>query len=393
MSEAGVVIVGGGIMGLATAYYLARQGVTGVVVLERGRLGDGSTTRAAGMIRQQFAHPAGVRLARRSLEIYRAFAAAGGDPGLHEPGYLVLATTEHDAVAARQAVAVQRAEGLDALFLDATEIARYYPELQTEGLSGAGYCPTDGYVDPGRVLHGYAAAARGAGVRFTEGTAVHGIKVDAGRVTGVETSRGPIDTALVVNAAGCGAGAVAALAGETLPVIGLEHQIVVLDPPPGLPRARPMVVDFRLGYYFYQRDEGLLVGMGGSGDRPGAAPGFDEEAWANTRAELLRRLPVATTPVARRWTGMIDYTPDNLPVLGWSPRVAGLFTVVAAGHGIMYGPGLALAAAEMLAGREVDPALHGLGPARFDSAQPTSAPAEAYSFSAPTAAFTGSEER
>src|SRR5690348_3463155 len=101
MREAGVVVVGGGIMGLATAYYLAQHGMADIVVVERGRIGEGSTPRAAGMIRQQFAHPVGVRLARRSLQIYRGFAAATGvDPGLHEPGYLVLATTEQEASAA-----------------------------------------------------------------------------------------------------------------------------------------------------------------------------------------------------------------------------------------------------------------------------------------------------
>lgn len=391
MRAAGVVVVGGGIMGLATAYYLAQQGVTDVVVIERGRIGEGSTPRAAGMIRQQFAHPIGVRLARRSLEIYRDFTAITGvDPGLHEPGYLVLATTEQEADAAQQAVAVQRAAGLDARYLDRSEIARYYPELQTEGLAGAGYCATDGYVDPARVLQGYATAARAAGLTIEEATDVQAITMAGGRVGGVETSRGAIATATVVNAAGCGAAVVAALAGDTLPVIGLEHQIVVLAQPAGLPRERPMVVDFRHGYYFYARGDGLLVGMGGSGDRPGVPPGFDEEAWAATQAELLRRLPTASTPVVRHWTGMIDYTPDNLPVLGWSPRVAGLFTAVSAGHGIMYGPGLALAAAELLTGRSDDPALQSLAPARFDGQGTRSS--EAYSFSAPAAAFAGPQE-
>lgn len=391
MKRADVVIVGGGIMGLATAYYLAREAVRGIVVLERARVGEGSTPRSAGMVRQQFASPLGVRLARRTLEIYRAFPSDPGvDCGLRECGYLVLAATDRDLAAAHSAAEVQRAEGLDARIVDRSRIAALYPELYVDDLAGAGYCASDSYVDPRRVLAGYADAARRAGVVVCEETAVTGITVRDGRVIGVRTPGGEIVTPLVVNAVGAGARTVAALVGDELPVIGIEHQIVVTAPPDA-PGDRPMVVDFGRGYYFYQRGDGMLVGMGGAGDRPGAPPGFDEAAWTATGADLARRLPAAAgAPVRQRWTGVLDYTPDNMPILGFSRQVEGLFTAVAAGHGIMYGPALARAAAMLLTDNEIDFDPSTLSPARFTSpARSTDVSSEPYSFSAPVTAFDG----
>ena len=179
-----VVIVGGGAMGAATAFHLARLGITDVLLLERDALASGSTSKAAGGIRAQFADELNVRIALRSLDEFECFEElTGAEISFRRHGYLFLLDNETDAAAFRQALELQQSLGVRSRELSPAEAGELVPQLVVDDLVAATYCPRDGYATPEAVVQWYA---RGLDVR--QGCAVTGIRVRAGRIEGVETT-------------------------------------------------------------------------------------------------------------------------------------------------------------------------------------------------------------
>lgn len=190
-ARASVVIIGGGVMGLATAYNLARAGVEDVLLLERDSLGSGSTSKAAGGVRAQFSDHVNIRLGQRSLEILETFERDfGQDIDLHRSGYLFLLDDPGTLDRFERDVALQNDHGVPSRMLTAAEAGELNPYLATEHLRGAALCPTDGHCTPEAVVAGYARAARRLGARIVTGCEVTGLSVEDGALTGVRTSRG-----------------------------------------------------------------------------------------------------------------------------------------------------------------------------------------------------------
>src|SRR6476619_6215952 len=182
-SRASVVIVGGGVIGLSTAYHLAHAGVPDVVLVEKGELGSGSTCKAAGGVRAQFSDAVNIELGARSLRAFETFRATfDQEIDLHQVGYLFLLEEPEQVEAFEKNIALQNELGVPSRLIEVSEAKALSPLISTEGLLAAAYSPTDGHCTPESVVNGYAGAARRAGARLVRGCTVAGIGSRAGPI-------------------------------------------------------------------------------------------------------------------------------------------------------------------------------------------------------------------
>ncbi len=380
VDRADLVIVGGGTIGGWASVFAKAGGVDRVVVVEQGTVGSGASSRAAGIVRAQGGTPAAVALGRWSIDFYNGQSAAyGTDSGFRELGYLILAVTEDDEVAGHERVAMQRANGLDVQWLGAGEATTVAGTLAPTGHRGGSYIPTDGAIDPPRNVLAYSLAMRSAGVALRERTAFTGLRTvesSAGRrVVAVETDAGVIETERVLLTGGPSLRGVGRLAGVSIPAGAVRHTVAVLEPHHAfdLPRA-PMVFDIGAGLYWRLEEGGLLFGWSDPNDLPGQARAIDWAYYDAMRARLGGLVPVTTgLGLGRIWTATIDYTPDHLPIVGpaldhGGAPIHGVTVASAGGHGMMWGPGVARVAADLIVDGEtslIDASEFGLD--RFDA--------------------------
>jgi sarcosine oxidase, subunit beta len=356
--RADLVVVGAGTIGGWASVFAANDGVGRVVVLERGPAGGGASSRAAGIVRAQGGTPATVALGRWSIDFYRGQQAAfGTDSGFQELGYLILAVTEDDERAARERIAMQQAAGLaDVRWLTADEAAALSGTLSPVGHRGGTYREGDGHVDPPRNVRAYSLVMQAAGIELRERTAFTGLRLtdDGARVIGVDTNAGPIDTERVLLTGGPSLRAVGAACGLRIPAGAARHTVAVLEPHEAFAVERmPMVFDIGAGLYWRLEEGGLLFGWSDPDEQPGEARVIDWVAYGRYRARLADFVPISRDLGLRKiWAATIDYTPDHLPILGPAIRpdgsvIGGAWVASAAGHGMMWGPGVARVAADL----------------------------------------------
>lgn len=336
-----VVIVGGGVIGTSIAFHLAEAGVRDVVVLERGSLGGGSTSRAAGGVRAQFSDVLNVEIASRSL---RAFADFGSRPGweidLRRVGYLFLLTRDADVTAFERGVELQNALGVPSRMVSAAEAKRLSPLIMVDDVLAAAFSPEDGHATPEAVVQGYATAARSLGARLVTGCEVTGIDVANGNIGAVQTLTGSVRTGAVICAAGAWSAQLGAMAGVPLPVTPLRRQILFTAPMPELPRQIPMTIDFASSFYFHREGRGLLIGM----SDPAETPGFKldtSDDWIPALMEVAeRRAPaIAEAGIAGGWAGLYEVTPDHNAIIGQARRPSRfLYATGFSGHGFLQAP-------------------------------------------------------
>lgn len=356
--RADLVVVGAGTLGGWASVFAARDGVGRVVVLERGLAGMGASSRAAGIVRAQGGTPATVALGRWSIDFYRGQTAAyGTDSGFRELGYLILAVTEDDERAGHERVAMQRAAGLtDVRWLSADEAVALVGTLSPDGHRGGSYRDGDGHIDPPRNVRAYSLAMQSAGVELRERTSFIGLRTtdDQSRVVAVETDAGVIETDRVLLTGGPSLRAVGSLAGLRIPAGAARHTVAVLEPHPAFAVDRmPMVFDIAAGLYWRLEEGGLLFGWSDPDEQPGEARDIHWAAYERYRARLAEYVPVTRDLGLRKiWAATIDYTPDHLPILGPALRpdgsvIGGVTVASAAGHGMMWGPGVARVAVDL----------------------------------------------
>ena len=370
-SSASVVVIGGGVVGLSSAYHLARAGVRDVVLVDRGALGSGSTCRAAGGVRAQFSDPVNIALGARSLETFRDFPARfGQEIDFSEVGYLFLLGSRLAVTAFEANVALQNELGVPSRMTSVAEAERLSPLIDTDGLLAAAYSPTDGHCTPESVVLGYASAARRAGATLLPHCPATGIDVRDGRVVGVRTEVGTIRTDTVVCAAGPWSAEVGAWAGVDLPVTPLRRQILVTEPVPGIDPHTPFTIDFGTSFYFHAEGEGLLLGM----SDPDETPGFRltrSDAWLPRLGEAIeRRAPaLAGVGLAGGWAGLYEMMPDHNALIGRADTVEGfLYATGFSGHGFLMGPAVGEVVRDLHLGQEPFVDVTGLSAARFAGA-------------------------
>ncbi len=372
---ADAVVVGGGTVGAWCAYFLRRAGLARVVLIEKGFLGQGASSRAAGVVRMQGGTPEAVRLGIWSRRFYLGqHDEIGTDSGFTEQGYLLPCFTEADVAAAEQRMAMQAALGVPVTWLGPGEVDVANPTLAPGQTLGGTFCAQDGFIAPPRNVAAYTVALIRSGVEVREHVAFRGLTADGPAPGGtVETSQGRIAAGLVVLTGGPKLAGVGRLAGLRIPAGGVRHQVAVTERHPDLDPARvPMVFDLAAGLYWRPEEGGLLFGMSNPDEPPGENRAVDEEYLATMRARLAALVPVTARLGLRRvWGATIDYTPDHLPIIGRAPgpgfeRVT---VACAGGAGMMWGPGVARAAADVaLTGASDVLDVSPLGLDRFDEA-------------------------
>ncbi|HSK92433.1 MAG TPA: FAD-binding oxidoreductase [Candidatus Angelobacter sp.] len=314
------IIVGAGIHGASLAFHLAEAGMRPVVV-ERNSIAAGATGRSSGLVRMHYDVEADARLAWRSHAYFVDWAErVGGDCGFVETGFLQLVAPD-EADRLRANVAMQQRIGIDTQLVDADTVGKLLPGCVVDDVVVAAHEPRSGYADPSMTTSMLLASARGKGARLLTGRTVTGVRVASDRVIGVDTTHGPIDAPLVVDAAGPWAAALAATVGLELPIEVWRHDVAYLRRPPEI-GTHPVVIDFANA--MYARPEGAsltLVALedgnpvGGSPDEPvdAAQRGFLERA----AARLARRLPaMEDAGLHSAHSGLDGITPDLHPIIG-----------------------------------------------------------------------------
>ena len=354
---AAVVVVGGGVTGASALYHLTAAGCRDVLLMERDTLCAGSTSKAAGGIRAQFSDELNIRMALENIRRFERFGdEIGVDIDFKQWGYLIMVGSG-SLPQFREALELQHRLGVPSEMLGPEEIARIVPQLATDDLAGATFCPIDGYATPESVGQGYAGAATRRGARVIQGCEVTAVTVEEGRVTGVSTSRGPVSSPLVIIAAGVWSVDLAAAVGLHLPVTPEPRHVWLTEPGDPLPHELPLTIDFDTGFYFQREGKSLLFG--------GRQTTLEELApFATHRLPLLADLGIRPG-----WWGYYEMTPDHNAVIGAAAEPKGLFYGTGfSGHGFQQAPVVGEYLASLALGLEPPLDLSPLSVDRFASA-------------------------
>lgn len=355
-SPSKIAIVGGGIVGLASAYYLARRGAN-VTVFEQGTIGNGSTSLAAGGIRTQFNRQADIQMMIESVDLWEQFNESfDTDIRYCQAGYLLGIQDPDQLAAMKDVLALQREQGLNNRLLTPEEATKHCPGLISDRFEAVAYGPTDGYFDPHSALMGFKEAAEDVGVTIRTNCAVTDlIQYANGRVVGVSTEDGKARADAVINAGGAWAPALAAKAGLSLSIEPKARRAAMAEPSKMPSRDIPLVVDFGSGVYFRPfDDQQMLVGghfeaidsltdSDSTDARVKPAPKPDIEAPLDWKQETLERAADCSSyfdpdsKIVDSWEGRYGMTPDENPIIEKS--LPGLFTAAGfSGHGLMMAP-------------------------------------------------------
>jgi 4-methylaminobutanoate oxidase (formaldehyde-forming) len=360
-TRARAVVIGGGVGGCSILYWLTKLGWADAVLVERAELTSGSTFHSAGLVGQLRGSLALTRMMMNSVELYRTLGdQVGLETGWREVGSLRLASSEERVEELARQAGWAKTFGLPLELISAAEAQRLFPPMSTEGVLGAAYLPTDGYIDPSQLTFALAEGARRGGAEIYQHTRVTGIAVERGRVTGVVTDQGAIEAEVVVNAGGMFAKELGALAGVNVPVVPMAHEYLVTKPA-GLPLDMPTMRDPSLLVYFRPESGGLI--MGGYERHPapwsldGIPPDFNGKLLAEDwpRFEELMDNALVRVPaleemeVIRLINGPEAFTPDGEFILG-PTEVRGLWTAAGfCAHGLAGAGGMGRLVAEWIA--------------------------------------------
>ncbi len=359
-SHARAVVIGGGVGGASILYWLARLGWTDAVLVERARVTSGSTFHSAGLVGQLRGSLSLTEMMMNSVDLYRKLKDETGlETGWHEVGSLRLASSQERMEELTRQAAWAKTFGLPLELVSAQEAQRMFPPMTTDGVLGAAYLPTDGYIDPSQLTFALVEGARRRGAEINEDTRVTAIEVKDGRVRRVVTDKGDIETELVVDAAGMFAPEIGRMAGVNVPLVPFAHEYLITRPS-GLPLDMPTMRDPSLLVYYRPESGGLIMGGYERNPAPWGLDGIPgdfngrllEPDW--DRFEPLMTNAIVRTPslkdaeVVRLVNGPEAFTPDGEFILG--PSEVGGFWVAAGfcAHGLAGAGGMGRLVAEWI---------------------------------------------
>jgi glycine cleavage system aminomethyltransferase T/glycine/D-amino acid oxidase-like deaminating enzyme len=359
-THARAVVIGGGVGGASILYWLARLGWKDLVLVERAQITSGSTFHSAGLVGQLRGSLSLTQMMMNSVDVYRSLKdEVGRETGWHEVGSLRLASSQERMEELTRQAAWAKTFGLPLELISADEAQKMFPPMSTEGVLGAAFLPTDGYIDPSQLTFALIEGARRRGAEICEQTRVTGIGVRDGRVERVITDKGEIATELVVNAGGMFAHEIGRMARVNVPLIPFAHEYLITRPD-GLPLDMPTMRDPSLLVYYRPESGGLVMGGYERNPQPWGVDGIPadfngrllEPDW--DRFEPLMTNAIVRTPslkdaeVVRLVNGPEAFTPDNEFILG-PTEVRGFW--VAAGfcaHGLAGAGGMGRLVAEWI---------------------------------------------
>lgn len=366
-----VVIVGGGVHGLAAAYYLAaNHGITNVAVLDKGYIGGGGSGRNTAILRSNYLTPDGVRFYDRSMELYRGLAAdLNFNVMFARRGHLTLAHNDGSLRTMRWRAEVNKLQGVDSEVIGPAEVKRLVPYLDVSAgprypVLGALYHPPGGIIRHDAVVWGYARGADARGAEIHQNTEVLGIDVAHGRVRGVRTSRGAVASPVVLNCTAGWSTLICDMAGVRIPVQTFPLQAAVTEPV--RPFLDAVVVSGSLHVYVSQTDRGELV-FGASVDPfPSYSMRGSLDFIEGLAGHVLELMPsLARVRLLRQWAGLCDMTPDFSPIMGLTPVQGFLVDVGWGTYGFKAGPVSGEAMADCIAAGKPPPIIEAFDLARF----------------------------
>jgi len=339
-----VVIVGGGVHGLATAYYLAKNhGISNVAVLEKAYIGGGGSGRNTAIVRSNYLTPEGSAFYDRSVRLYEGLAAdLNFNVMFEQRGHMTLAHNDSSLRTMRWRAEVNKLQGIDSEVIGPSEIEELAPAIDVSDrprypILGALWHPPGGIVRHDAVVWGYVRAADALGVHVHQETEVTNIDVAAAGVRGVETNRGRISAPVVINCTAGWSTLICDMAGVRLPITTRPLQAAVTEPVQ--PILDPVVVSGTLHVYVSQTARGELV-FGASVDPFSSYSTRGSLEFAEGLAgHVLELMPgLSKMRLLRQWAGLCDMTPDFGPIIGPTP-VAGFYVDVGWGtYGFKAGP-------------------------------------------------------
>jgi sarcosine oxidase subunit beta len=356
------VIIGGGILGVSTAYELAKAGMKNVCVLEKHYLASGSTGRCGGGFRQQWSTEANTSLAMDSVKRLEGLEEElGYKTEFFQGGYLILAHTEEEEKQFSRNVEMQRKLGLKVDMVDPQEARKIVPFLNPDLIRKATWCPKDGHINPFLLTQGYANAARKAGVQIHLWTNVTGIMKKSDIFFVMTDSGNTYQTPLLFNCAGGFSRSIGQMLNVEIPVDPYRHEILVTEPVERL--WNPMVISFSIGLYARQEmSGGVVMGMGDPNEPVGTFVGSSMHFMYEMSQRFTRLFPgLDNLRIVRQWAGLYEMTADAQPILGPVEEVDNFIQACGfSGHGLMLAPAVSQILADMVVRKKKSPVIDSL---------------------------------
>jgi sarcosine oxidase, subunit beta len=366
-----IAIIGGGIIGTSVAYNLASlYSLKNIIVLERSRLGSGSTSASLGGFRHQFSNETAIKLTLESVKILNDFESTFGyDPLVKRDGYCFIASKTDSFETLKKNRDLARGLEIEVELLGGRELQRLFPFYSFEGIIGGTLCRADGHASTLAVLQGYVSMAKKLGVRFYENTEVTGIITEDKKVRAVLTPNGKIESPKILIAAGAFSGVVGKLAGVNIPIKPYPRKILVTHSfSDSIPAEIPLIVDV---------DSTLAIGREGKGmifadNEPTDSSfelSFTRDYDTRIISKAVQRVPsLSNASVAYSDTGLYELTPDSNPIVSEIKRISGLYCCSGfAGHGFMHAPAIGGIMAEMIMEQDTQIDVSGYSFERFES--------------------------
>jgi len=347
-----ILIIGAGISGVSIAYNLAKKGVKGIHVIDRGYFTNGATGRCGAGVRQQWATPMNCILAKKSIEFFESakeILEYEGNLEFKQEGYLMLATTKEEHAQFTKNVELQNSLGIPSIQITKEEALKIVPHLNPDAFLSATFCQTDGHLNPFKMTEAYLLAAKKLGVTFSFFEEAIKIETKDKKIERVITNKNTYETSMVVNAAGGYSKEIGDMAGVEIPVYSENHEILATEPVERI--QGPMVMSFSKNIYCQQVPHGAFL-MGRS--NPLVEKGHDvESTWqfldhmAKTVTDIMPL--IGKLRVVRQWGGSYNMSPDRQPIISDTKDLDGFYMACGfSGHGFMFAPMTGLLLSEVI---------------------------------------------